>query len=466
MPLAGVLEGFDRHGSKFLDFRLSTKRESYFVGRQSDAVDIVLEHESISRRHAELTITPVGVTLSDLASAHGTFVDGRRLKPNAPAPLGDGTRITFAGSSRRFRFRTPAAVAAEELAAGGAAADDAGAPALFPTGPVNEPLCKAVLYILRHSLSDGPGGGFRLRPDGFVPMDELCKASALSTYHCGADDLDALARATAARGLFECRHEGARQLIRAKAGHAAEVRVSTALQLTSLSLRELGELELAHHGTYFAAWNAIRAHGLDAMAPPSRRGVVCFSDAPPPKGATPAGMRAPPEVLVSVDAQLCAEHGLRWFRDERGALCCAGAVEDGRIPLHYATRVINLRNGRELMDAEELQAARERASGGGAGAQLPAAAARGAAAAERAPSAPVGPALPPAPSEAPQRTEPAVVNRPNPYLPEPPRRGADDELDEQSEEEDEEEGRGIGAAGGYAARRAPRGHAHKRLRLD
>ena len=49
------------------------------IGRQSDA-DIVLDHPSISRRHANLTRGPQGYGLTDLQSAHGTLVNGRRIE--------------------------------------------------------------------------------------------------------------------------------------------------------------------------------------------------------------------------------------------------------------------------------------------------------------------------------------------------------------------------------------------------
>jgi pSer/pThr/pTyr-binding forkhead associated (FHA) protein len=49
------------------------------VGRQSDA-DIVLNHPSISRCHSKLTRGPEGYGLTDLQSAHGTLVNGRRIE--------------------------------------------------------------------------------------------------------------------------------------------------------------------------------------------------------------------------------------------------------------------------------------------------------------------------------------------------------------------------------------------------
>ncbi|KAG8468572.1 hypothetical protein KFE25_013655 [Diacronema lutheri] len=387
MPLAGQLEGYDKTGALFLTFRLSTKREHYYVGRQADAVDVALEHESVSRRHAELTVTPVGVLITDLNAAHGTVVKGRRLRPHVPTPLEDGAEIRFAGSSRRFRFRSAASVAADaavtggseaawpgagagraaDVTAGGVADADAAVPPpstrLFPPPPLNEPLCKAVLYLLRTQKRDG-SSSYHLRPDGFVAVSDLVACSSLATYHATAQEIDDLERAAVVGGqrLFERRDEGALQLIRARAGHAPSVRVNPALQLRALTLAELAELGELVHATYFRCWNAIRHVGLDAMAPPSTRAVVCFASELPARGAVSRGMRERPQVLVCVDAQAMLLAGLRFTRDADGAVCCAGDDESGRIGLQYATRVLNASDGSELLDQDELDEERRRAA--------------------------------------------------------------------------------------------------------
>jgi pSer/pThr/pTyr-binding forkhead associated (FHA) protein len=68
------------------------------IGR-GQGCDLVLTHESVSRRHAELTISPDGsVDIRDLQSTGGTFIlrDGKeqsvskaRLKPTDTLRLGD-----------------------------------------------------------------------------------------------------------------------------------------------------------------------------------------------------------------------------------------------------------------------------------------------------------------------------------------------------------------------------------------
>jgi FHA domain-containing protein/uncharacterized protein DUF1707 len=53
--------------------------DSFLIGR-SDACDLVLGDQTVSRRHAQLSRTSVGWLLSDLGSTNGTRVNGWRVK--------------------------------------------------------------------------------------------------------------------------------------------------------------------------------------------------------------------------------------------------------------------------------------------------------------------------------------------------------------------------------------------------
>lgn len=57
------------------------------AGRESDS-DLVLHEDLVSRRHAEFVVKDGEVTLKDLASTNGTFVNGQRIK-KARLNLGD-----------------------------------------------------------------------------------------------------------------------------------------------------------------------------------------------------------------------------------------------------------------------------------------------------------------------------------------------------------------------------------------
>ncbi|WP_426751483.1 FHA domain-containing protein [Myxococcus sp. Y35] len=63
------------------------------VGRQPPA-SILLDDDSVSRRHAELEATSAGVTVRDLGSANGTLLNGEPLD-QTPVPLEPGDQLQF-----------------------------------------------------------------------------------------------------------------------------------------------------------------------------------------------------------------------------------------------------------------------------------------------------------------------------------------------------------------------------------
>ncbi len=71
------------------NFRLEAGR--FVIGRSSGC-DLVLSHESVSRRHAELQVTSDGVTVVDLQSRNGTYIDDDRIRA---ATLIAGQRVQF-----------------------------------------------------------------------------------------------------------------------------------------------------------------------------------------------------------------------------------------------------------------------------------------------------------------------------------------------------------------------------------
>jgi phage tail-like protein len=60
------------------------------IGRSPES-ELSLPHEQISRHHAEIRVGPQGPILTDLGSANGTFIGTRRLLPNQPLLLVDGS---------------------------------------------------------------------------------------------------------------------------------------------------------------------------------------------------------------------------------------------------------------------------------------------------------------------------------------------------------------------------------------
>jgi pSer/pThr/pTyr-binding forkhead associated (FHA) protein len=57
------------------------------IGREN--VDILLEDEQASRRHARVIVSAGGVELADIGSANGTFVNDKRLEGTVVLQAGD-----------------------------------------------------------------------------------------------------------------------------------------------------------------------------------------------------------------------------------------------------------------------------------------------------------------------------------------------------------------------------------------
>ena len=68
--------------------------DTILIGR-SNACQVMLDDEQVSRRHAELRLADGSWTVRDLGSANGTFVNGRRLGANERVPLGPADRLRF-----------------------------------------------------------------------------------------------------------------------------------------------------------------------------------------------------------------------------------------------------------------------------------------------------------------------------------------------------------------------------------
>jgi serine/threonine protein kinase len=66
--------------------------ETLEIGRNSD-LGLVLVEEMVSRLHARLTVSPVGVTIENLSSTNGTFVNGYQVRDKATLKENDRVLI-------------------------------------------------------------------------------------------------------------------------------------------------------------------------------------------------------------------------------------------------------------------------------------------------------------------------------------------------------------------------------------
>jgi pSer/pThr/pTyr-binding forkhead associated (FHA) protein len=81
------------------EFPLRPNRE-IIIGRSSD-LDMVLVEDMVSRKHAKITTDETVVTIQDLGSTNGTFVNGEKVRK---ADLKDGDRILIGTSIIKIVF--------------------------------------------------------------------------------------------------------------------------------------------------------------------------------------------------------------------------------------------------------------------------------------------------------------------------------------------------------------------------
>lgn len=80
-------------------------RHALFVGSDPARCDLYSRRRTVSARHARLELGPEAtIVIVDLGSTNGTFVNGRRLDPDAPTPVRLGDRISL-GRSITFELR-------------------------------------------------------------------------------------------------------------------------------------------------------------------------------------------------------------------------------------------------------------------------------------------------------------------------------------------------------------------------
>src|SRR5699024_10537732 len=69
----------------------------FIVGKQHDAVQYVLNENTISRRHFKIDLADGAYTIEDMASTNGTWLNGKRLKADVLYTLCHNDTIKAAG---------------------------------------------------------------------------------------------------------------------------------------------------------------------------------------------------------------------------------------------------------------------------------------------------------------------------------------------------------------------------------
>ena len=74
------------------------------VGRQ-EGMSIVVDHHSVSRRHAEISYANGHYVLRDLESKNGTFINGKKVEPGSISFLNSDDLVRFGQIAFAFRLR-------------------------------------------------------------------------------------------------------------------------------------------------------------------------------------------------------------------------------------------------------------------------------------------------------------------------------------------------------------------------
>lgn len=69
------------------------------VGREN--ADVLLSHNTVSRRHAVVIVEVAGVFVEDAGSTNGTTVDGRKIGPGDKVQLKNGSELVFGNAAVR-----------------------------------------------------------------------------------------------------------------------------------------------------------------------------------------------------------------------------------------------------------------------------------------------------------------------------------------------------------------------------
>ena len=84
------------------------------LGRSERYVDLAVPHETVSRQHCAIVHDEETTYVVDLGSAHGTFVDTRRIAEGVHTQLNDGAKLVLGSSPFAYELRVGARKPSQE----------------------------------------------------------------------------------------------------------------------------------------------------------------------------------------------------------------------------------------------------------------------------------------------------------------------------------------------------------------
>jgi pSer/pThr/pTyr-binding forkhead associated (FHA) protein len=83
------------------------------IGRQD--ADVLVGHPTVSRKHAQLTVSDGKYILEDVGSSNGTYVGEKKVEPGQPVEVASGVEIRFGSAMMRLEVPEVSEAAAEEI---------------------------------------------------------------------------------------------------------------------------------------------------------------------------------------------------------------------------------------------------------------------------------------------------------------------------------------------------------------
>ena len=71
---------------------IRVEKEEFLIGRSPDC-DLCLPLAAVSRHHCMLRVTPDEVTVADMGSSNGTYLNGQRVRSQAVVRSGDELQV-------------------------------------------------------------------------------------------------------------------------------------------------------------------------------------------------------------------------------------------------------------------------------------------------------------------------------------------------------------------------------------
>mmetsp|Transcript_5680 Transcript_5680/g.15905 ORF Transcript_5680/g.15905 Transcript_5680/m.15905 type:complete len:229 (-) Transcript_5680:2927-3613(-) len=191
-------------------------------------------------------------------------------------------------------------------------------------------ISKKLSSVLRHRAQ---ANGLDVGPDGYVLLDQLLRTPTFQGVSV-EQVMQVVAASDKQRFAVEEGEEGL--MIRANQGHTMSCIDENQL-LRKLELDTCPETVV--HGTYYHAWDSIKAGGLDRMA----RTHVHMAKGLPGNGGVISGMRSSSKVAIYIDVRRALSGGLQFFESDNGVVMCK------HVPVEYFSHVVDLHSGERLM---------------------------------------------------------------------------------------------------------------------